>query len=158
MSPRLTRSQLAIYTYFHVCARGNAGQDIFSDDQDRQKYLSLLERYRARYGLRCLAYCLMSNHIHVLFLVPSVRALSRTMHGLHLAYAMYFNRRYGRDGHLFQDRFSSWVVERGGYLLATKEYIENNPVKAGLTRTKHEYRWSSSTGDGSNVTVDPIMN
>ena len=157
MSPRRARSQMEIYTYFHVCSRGNGGQVLFQDDLDRLRYLSLVERYRARYGLRCLAYCLMTNHTHLLFLVPSLGVLSKAVHGLHVSYVRYFNHRHNRNGHLFQDRFSSWVIEHGDHLLATKEYIENNPVKTGLVKLKQEFRWSSSSGDGSDVTIELIV-
>ena len=79
------------------------------------------------------------------------------MHGIHLSYVRYFNQRYGRSGHLFQDRFSSWVIENEKHLLATKEYIENNPVKAGVVTKKEDYQWSSAKRDGSAITIEPII-
>lgn len=156
MAPRFARSLLATYTYFHVCAKGNGGQALFLENKDRLRYLALAEKYRLRYELRCFAYCLMTNHIHLLWRAPNLSVLSKAMHGLHLAYVIYFNRRHERTGHLFQDRFSSWVIETEAHLLATKEYIENNPVKAGMAKTKKEYRWSSGNGDGSDVTIHPV--
>lgn len=156
MSPRPARSQLSTYTYFHVCARGNGGQDIFLEDADKIRYLNLTEKYRARYGLNCFAYCLMTNHVHWLFRAPSIATLSKAMHGLHVAYVMAFNRRHQRNGHLFQDRFSSWVIEHEGHLTATKEYIESNPVRAKLVARNEEYQWSSAWGDGSVVTLNVI--
>ena len=156
MSPRVSRSQLSTFTYFHVCSRGNAKQDVFSDDEDRLRYLFLLEKYSTQYHLECFAYCLMTNHIHLLFLAPSIRILSKTIHALHVAYVMYFNRRHERNGHLFQDRFSSWVIKDISHLITTKEYIENNPVKAGLVEAKEGYLWSSANRDGSRITLSQM--
>jgi len=153
MSPRLSRFQLSTFTYFQICVRGNNGQNIFLSEKDFLRYLSLLEKYRERYSLQCFAYCLMDNHAHILLRTPSLRILSKAMHAIQVAYAMYFNRRYERRGHLFQDRFSSWVVKDEIHLLESKEYIENNPVKAGMTPAKEDYAWSSAYRDGSLVTL-----
>ena len=156
MTPRPSRSQLSPHTYFQICVRGNNGQKIFEDEQDRLRYLSLIEKYRRYRNLQCFAFCLMDNHAHMLFLTPSTQVLSKTMHAIQVAYAMYFNRKYERRGHLFQDRFSSWVVKDENHLLSTKEYIENNPVKAGMTTRREDYAWSSAFGDGSCVTLSQI--
>ena len=154
---RLPRSQFSTYTYFHVCARGNGGQDIFLDDKDRIRYLCLIEKYRMRYGLECYAYCLMTNHIHLLWLCPSIQKLSKAMHGLQVAYVVYFNRRHKRHGHLFESRFTSWVVKNEAHLLSTKEYVENNSVKAGLINTVEDYLWSSASRDRSIVTLSSLI-
>ena len=130
MTPRIARTQLATYTYFHVCAKGNNNQNIFRDGCDRIRYLSVVEKYRTFFKLHCFSYCLMANHIHFLFLSPSVYVLSKAMHSIQLAYVIYFNRRYKQTGHLFQSRFTSWVITGEEHLLSTKDYIETNPVKA----------------------------
>lgn len=157
MAPREARSQLATHTYFHVCARGNNGQNLFIDDLDRHRYLHLFEKYRRRFNLKCFAYCLMTNHVHFLILAPSIRVLSRVFHALHVAYVVYFNHRYQRTGHLFQDRFTSWVIQDQEHLLSAKEYIENNPVQAGLVAEKRDYPWSSALRDGSAVSISGLM-
>jgi len=95
---RLPRSQLATYTDFHICARGNNGQDLFLDSADRQRYLVLLERYLRYHRLLCFAYCLMTNHVHLLLQSPTISLLSRLIHDCHVAYVKYFNRRHGRSG------------------------------------------------------------
>ncbi len=156
LMPRLPRSQLCIHTYFHVCAKGNNGRSLFLDDVDRNHYIFLIEKYRDRYNLQCLAYCLMTNHVHLLFLCPSIKNLSKTMHDLQVAYVVYFNRRHMQRGHLFESRFTSWVIKDEGHLLATKKYIEENPVKAGIIQEKENYRWSSATRDRSLVTISEI--
>ncbi len=157
MSPRRARSQLAIYAYFHVCAKGNGGQNLFLDDQDHLRYLHLAEKYRARYNLQIFAYCLMTNHVHWLIRSPSIALLSKAIHAFHVAYVRYFNRRHERTGHLFQDRFSSWVVQNQEHLNAAREYIEDNPVKAGMVKLRQDYRWSSANGDGSGVTLEFVI-
>lgn len=157
MTPRPSRFMLSTYTYFQICVRGNNGQDIFGGDKDRLRYLLLIEKYRERYDMQCFAFCLMDNHAHMLFRAPSTQILSKTMHAIQVAYAMYFNRKYQRRGHLFQDRFSSWVIKDEHHLLSTKEYIENNPVKAGVVSKKEDYAWSSGFRDGSYVTLSPII-
>ena len=156
MAPRLARSELSTYTYFHVCSRGNGGQPIFNDDKDRSRYLVLLEKYRIKYGLEYFAYCLMNNHVHLLLLCPSIQILSKAIHAVHVAYVMYFNRRHERHGHLFQDRFISWVIKDEKHLREAKEYIENNPVKAGIALSKGSYLWSSANRDGSHITISNI--
>ncbi len=143
MSPRIARSNLSTYSYFHICCRGIEGNDLFIEEQDYCRYLTKLEHYRKEYSLNCFAYCLMSNHTHLLILFPSINILSKFMHRLGTSYSMYFNRRYKRKGHLFQNRFSSWIVSDESHLLKTKEYIEDNPVKAGLIDKKENYLWNS---------------
>ena len=157
MSPRLARLQLATYTYFHVCVRGNGGQPIFIDDSDRLRYLSRIEKYRQRFNLQCFSFCLMTNHAHLLFLSPSIQILSKSMHAIQVAYVMYFNRRHQQRGHLFQDRFSSWVLKNEEHLFMAKAYIENNPVQAGLVRLKEDYLWSSASRDTSYITLSKII-
>lgn len=155
--PRLSRSQLATFTYFHICSKGNGGQEIFYDDKDCFRYLCLIEKYRTKYNLRCFSYCLMPNHVHLLLLTPSIITLSKAIHAIHVSYVMYFNRRYERNGHLLQDRFASQVITDEKHLLSAKEYIENNPVKSGIVESKEDYRWSSARRDGSPVTIYPLM-
>ncbi len=121
------------------------------------RYLSLIERYRMRYHLECFAYCLMNNHTHLLLRSPSIIELSRAMHALQIAYVVYFNRRHARRGHLFESRFTSWVVKDEAHLLSAKEYIEENPVKAGLVNSKGDYLWGSGSRDRSVVTLSEIM-
>jgi len=156
MAPRLSRFQLSTYTYFQICVRGNNGQNIFTSEKDFLRYLSLIEKYAKRYSLQCFAYCLMDNHAHMLLRAPSIQVLSKTMHAIQVAYAMYFNRKYQRRGHLFQDRFSSWVIKDEHHLLSAKEYIENNPVRSGMTNQREDYTWSSAFRDGSCVTLISI--
>ncbi|MBN1587115.1 MAG: transposase [Candidatus Omnitrophica bacterium] len=154
MSPRQPRAQLSTYTCFHLCSHANGSQNLFITAKDRIKYLQLFERYRVYHSLDCFAYCLMDNHTHLLVRCPSVAVLSKAMHRLHVAYAMYFNLKHQRKGHLFQDRFSSWVIRDEAHIAEAKRYIEENPVAAGLVQEVKDYRWSSARAMGD----DPYVN
>lgn len=127
---------------YHVMLRGNAGQPIFADDADRQRWEALLAEGVARYGHRVLAYCWMGNHVHLCLRVAAT-PLSRIMQQLAFRYARAFNRRHGRLGHVFQGRFRALLVGDDAYRLGVLRYIHRNPLAAGLERDPRRYRWSS---------------
>ena len=127
---------------YHICARGNNKQDIFLDNEDREEYLVRLRHYQERYQMKVYAYCLMTNHIHLL-IYDNNQDISRFMHGLSLSYVIYFNRKYGRTGHLFQDRFNSIIVKNDAQFIYVSKYIHLNPVRANIVSSPLEYRWSS---------------
>jgi putative transposase len=127
---------------YHVYARGSNRQAIFQYDSDRVDFLGCLARVVDRDRLRCLSYCLMSNHYHLVVETPDGR-LSPAMQSLNGRYALRFNRRYGRDAHLFKNRFGAVVQESEGQLLATFRYTARNPVDKGLCRVPDEWPWSS---------------
>ena len=127
---------------YHVIARGNDRKDIFRDRADRRRYLHGLSECRERFQFAVLAYCLMDNHVH-LVLERGPAPLSRIMQTLHSAYAQSFNRRHGRVGHLFQDRYRAFIVEKDRYLVALLRYVHRNPCEAGLVSRPEDYPWSS---------------
>jgi putative transposase len=127
---------------YHVTARGNERQAIFRDDEDREEYLARLARLREKFRFRLLAYCLMTNHLH-LAVRRGPEPLSRIMANLQSTYAGWFNRRHGRVGHLFQGRYKAFVVQEDRYLHALLRYIHRNPVQARLVSSARDYRWSS---------------
>ena len=126
---------------YHVMSRGAGRQLIFEDDEDRERCLSLLGTHLERTPGKMLAWCFMENHLHLLLCIPC-DDLSMFMRRFLSDYALYFNRRHGREGHLFQDRFLSEPVEKDDYLLSVARYIHQNPEKAGLSKTR-AYPWSS---------------
>lgn len=127
---------------YHVISRGNAHQEVFHDDRDRIRFLEILNDVVRRYHWICHAYCLMTNHHHLLVETPEA-GLSRGMQLLNSVYAQWFNRRHARAGHLFQGRFKSIVVEKESYLLEVARYVVLNPVRAGMVAKAHEWPWSS---------------
>lgn len=127
---------------YHVTARGNAQNDTFLDDEDRQLFLACLGEIVTRLNWLCHAYCLMDNHYHLLIETPEGN-LSRGMRQLNGVYTQRFNRRHKRVGHLFQGRFKAIVVERDSYLLELCRYVVLNPVRARMVKHIEHYPWSS---------------
>jgi putative transposase len=134
----------------HVWARGNRRQPIFLDDRDREVYLRLLGEFAGALGWRCLSYCLMRNHVHLLIETPRGN-LAIGMQRVHGEYARYFNERHGLTGHVFQGRYGSRRVDSDAQLVLTAAYIALNPVEAGLCERAEAWRWSSfgATSAGS---------
>lgn len=126
----------------HVYARGNRRQTIFLDDDDRRTYLDLLGRSVREAGWRCLAYCLMDNHVHLLLRTPKPN-LGSGVGALHSRYAQIFNRRHGLASHLFHRPFGSKRAPDGLTVMYFATYLALNPVRAGITERPERYRWSS---------------
>jgi REP-associated tyrosine transposase len=127
---------------YHVMSRGNAKQDIFLDDIDRERFLALLGDSCDRFGVRCLTYCLMGNHYHAL-LQPQELTLSRMMQQLNSTYCQWFNRRHGRVGHVLQGRFKALLVDYDVYLLRAVRYILRNPLADARVANPGHWKWSS---------------
>lgn len=144
---------------YHVMIRGINYQRIFEDEEDQEKYLRLLQIYKKRCGFALYGYCLMGNHVHLL-IKEAARPSVMTIHGedvevgpgepldnamkrIGVSYVLYFNRKYKRVGHLFQDRFRSEPVEDDTYLLMALRYIHRNPVKARICEKPEDYSDSS---------------
>lgn len=126
---------------FHVMARGNEGREIFRDDADRRFFLAKLLDLRDRSGFLIHAYCLMSNHFHLLLEMADI-SLTNVMHRLLLSYAKRFNWRHERSGHLFQDRYKSILCPRDSYFIELIRYIHLNPVRAGIVERAEKWAWS----------------
>lgn len=127
--------------YYHLVIRGVNKQNIFYEDADRQYFKTLMKRIGRKYKIVFHSYTIMDNHVHLL-IEDSVNNLSKFMQVLCSVYARYFNRKYDRIGHLYQDRFASETIENNGYLVIVCRYILLNPEKAGICKAK-DYRWSS---------------
>jgi putative transposase len=130
---------------YHVTSRGNEKKKIFRDEADQVRFLKILGDYHDRYGILIHAYVLMDNHYHLILELPRGNLL-KVMHGLNSAYTGYFNRRYGRSGHLFQGRYKAIVVDKENYLLQLSRYVHLNPVRAGMVKRPEQYPWSSYRG------------
>lgn len=133
------RSESGIY---HVILRGINRQDIFYDDEDYQHFLETINKMKSDHQFTIYGYCLMTNHIHLL-IQENTDSISRVMSRIGTSYAWWYNRKYGRSGHVFQGRYGSECVEKDAYLLTVIRYIHKNPVKAGMVQKPEEYRWSS---------------
>lgn len=137
----------------HVMMRGVNRDPIFLEDEDRDRFLAALAAARDASGCRVLAYCLMDNHVH-LVLRTGAESLGAAVKRVGVRYVYWFNRKYGRVGHLFQDRFKSVPVEDDAHLVVLLRYVWNNPVKAGLVERADEYPWSSRRVVGPSAAVD----
>ncbi len=128
---------------YHIITRGNQKQLIFQDQKDYMEYLDRLRKYKKEYDFLLYGYCLMPNHIHLLGEIKVTQDLSHFMSSLQRSYTAYFNKRYGKVGHLWQGRYKTKVITKDRYLLDCINYIEFNPVKANLVNNIREYKWSS---------------
>jgi len=127
---------------WHVTSRGNERREVFRDDEDRELFLRVLARVVKACRWRLHAWVLMGNHYHLLLETPDAM-LSRGMRQLNGVYTQRFNRRHRRVGHLFQGRFKAILVEKESHLLELARYVVLNPVRAGLTKTAGQWRWSN---------------
>ncbi len=126
----------------HVMLRGINRELIFRDDEDRERFLHCLAVTKRLSGCRLLAYCLMSNHVH-LVLRTGQEDVGQVVKRLSVRYVGWHNRKYGRVGHLFQDRFKSRPVDDDEYLQTLLRYVWANPVEAGVVEQAQDYRWGS---------------
>lgn len=139
--PRIARKKSKTGIY-HVMLRGINRQIIFEDDEDRYKFIDTLRQYKQKCGYSIFAYCLMDNHIH-LVIKQGKDPLETVMKRIGVSYVYWYNWKYKRSGHLFQDRYKSEVIEDDGYLLEVIRYIHQNPLEANITTDKGNYQWSS---------------
>ena len=114
--------------WYHITARGNERRNIFRDERDRQHWCDLVGECVARFGIAVYVYAQMDNHYHLLLVTPHAN-LSRTLQWLNLSYAVWFNRRHGRVGHLFQGRYDAKAVEPQTWALELSRYMHLNPVR-----------------------------
>jgi len=127
---------------YHITARGNAGQDIFLDARDSLRFLDVLDQVANRCRWRCYAYCLMTNHYHLVVETPAPN-LAHGMRQINGRYTQAFNFRHQRSGHLFQGRYKAILIDRDAYLKEVCRYVVLNPVRAGLAPDARAWRWSS---------------
>lgn len=146
---------------YHVMLRGINRQVIFEDEEDYEKFLQVLRDCKSVSCFKLYAYCLMSNHVHILLRTGlEGEPLEQIFKRIGVRYVAWYNRKYGRSGHLFQDRFKSEAVNDDVYLLTVLRYIHQNPVKAGICKKPEQYCWSSYpgylVGDGSCDTAEVL--
>ena len=161
--PRVARG-LADGQDYHVLNRGNGRQNVFHKEGDFQAFLDLLGEARKRYGIKLFAYCLMSNHFHLLLQTTKGADLCRCMQWLMTSHVRRYHRHYGTSGHVWQGRFKSFIVQQDGHLLTVARYIESNPVRAKMVDSAADWPWSSyhqHAGTGSEqsdvpLAIDPL--
>jgi putative transposase len=132
----------------HIYHRGNNAQACFGDGNDRLVYLAILRDQFRKRPCALHAYCLMTNHVHLLLTPEDMMVCALLMRDLAGCYGSYFNRRYGRTGTLWQGRFGSCLVDSARYVLGCYRYIERNPVRAHMVSAPLAYEWSSARANG----------
>ena len=126
----------------HVTQRGNRRQQTFFSDDDYREYLRLMSASCARSGTEVWAYCLMPNHVHLIMVPQHADGLRSAVSEAHRRFTLRINVREGWQGHLWQERFHSFLLDET-HLLAAVRYVENNPVRAGLCAHAEDWPWSS---------------
>jgi putative transposase len=145
----------------HITQRGNRRQETFFCDGDYRAYISLMSEWTKKCGVEVWAYCLMPNHVHMILVPQSTDGLYKALGEMHRRYTRMINFRNGWRGHLWQGRFSSFVMDEN-YVLAAARYIEMNPVRAHIVDKPWEYVWSSAKAhmqadDDGVVSVRPLL-
>ena len=152
---RQPRVQFEGATY-HIVTRGVRKLPLFTDDRDRECFLELLDLTVARYGWELHAYCLMTNHFHLLLATPGAN-VSAGMQYLNGCYAQWFNWRHGYEGHVVERRFWSKLIESDEQLFVTARYIVLNPVRAGMCRTAADWLWSAYRAIVTGIRTGPRL-
>lgn len=145
----------------HVTQRGSRRQQTFFHETDYATYLDLMHRWCTHYGVQVWAYCLMPNHVHLITVPEGEKSLASAMAQVHKRYSWIVNEREGWRGHLWQERFASFVMDET-HLLMCARYVEMNPVRAGLVEKPQDWPWSSArahiSGQGGRlVIVRPLL-
>ena len=138
--PRKPRIEIA--GYYHIVNRGVEKRVVFEEREEYEYFEELMCLYAKSFGITIHNYCLMSNHYHLLIEITRPN-LSKFMRQLNMNYAIYFNKKHKRSGHLWQGRFKSWYVTDEAYLFTLMRYIEQNPIKANLVKDIAHYPYSS---------------
>jgi putative transposase len=140
--PRIARGHSDGLIY-HIINRGNGRQDIFHKDDDYKAFIELLATVQESYTISILAYCLMTNHFHLLLQPAKAEDLSRGMQWLMTTHVRRYHRHYRTSGHVWQGRYKSFIVQEDGHLLTVARYIEGNPVRASMAASAIAWPWSS---------------
>ena len=148
-------------TTYHVIIRCNNGDFQLRDRQDFTELLGVVARYKAKYRFKLFGYCIMNSHAHLIVRTPGDEkaSISKIMHDVMWRYAMKYNRRQGRKGHFFGERFKSPIIETDSYGVALIRYIAQNPVRAGMVGRAREWEWSSYSvyEDGADDVLVDLM-
>ncbi|MBT9131290.1 MAG: hypothetical protein DDT41_01595 [candidate division WS2 bacterium] len=140
--PRIIRGLADGYIY-HVINRGNGRQEIFHKEQDYKVFIELIKEAKERYPMRLYAYCLMSNHYHIVLMPEKAEYLSKWMQWLMTSHVRRYHRHHGTSGHVWQGRYKSFIIQEDVHLLMVLRYVEGNPIRAELVNSAKEWLWSS---------------
>ena len=140
--PRIARVVAPGFPH-HVTQRGSRSQRVFFSNQDKKDYITIFKEEVVKHNIEIWAYCLMDNHVHFIVVPESADALAKLFREAHKRYAVMVNKREGWRGHLWQERFHSFVMDEK-HLFSAVRYVETNPVKAHIVKKAEDYCWSSA--------------
>lgn len=140
--PRIQRAFVDGFIY-HVLNRGNGKRVIFHESHDYQTFTDLMREAKRLYSIKILAYCLMPNHFHMVLLPVKAREISQWMQWLMTSHVRRYHQLYATNGHVWQGRYKSFIVEPEEHLLTMMRYVEANPVRSGLVGSAKDWKWSS---------------
>ena len=141
---------------YHVTSRGNEKKPVFKTDADRHNFLNTLQHVNQRYNWICHAYCLMTNHYHLLIETPDGN-LSTGMRQVNGVYTQLFNKLHGRTGHLFQGSYKAILIQKDSHLLEVCRYVVLNPVRAKMVEKPEDYPWSSYLSTAGRAKAHPCL-
>jgi REP element-mobilizing transposase RayT len=141
---------------YHITSRGNEKRPVFKGDHDRANFLNTLRHVNKRYNWICHAYCLMTNHYHLLIETPDGN-LSIGMRQLNGVYTQLFNKWHGRTGHLFQGRYKAILIQKDSHLLEVCRYVVLNPIRAKMVEKPEDYPWSSYLATADRAKSHPCL-
>lgn len=141
--PRLARNELEGKTLFHVMVQGINKEKIFDGEREKLEYIKLMNQHKKESHIKIIAYCVMSNHVHILINTEKVENLTHYMHIVNTSYGIYYNKNKKRVGYVYRDRFKTQVINDEKHLYNCIIYIHNNPVKANICKNASEYKFSS---------------
>ncbi len=156
--PRIPRG-LTKGFYYHVINRGNDKKAVFRKAYDYSAFLDLMLKAKERDPVKLIAYCLMPNHFHLVLSPGEEKSLSAWMQWLMTSHVRRYHRHHESSGHVWQGRFKSFPIQNDGHMLVVMRYVEGNPVRAGLTLSARDWKWSShreNTGDTPRILTDEI--
>ncbi len=141
----------------HVVARSNRGVTIFHNNEDFLRFLAIMAALKKRRELKLWAFCLMSNHVHLLIVPENREDMIKYMQGLLVTYTQFYNHKYQTEGQLWKAKYFSSIVDQERYLWQVLRYIERNPIRAGLVKYPEEYPFSSASKNGiRSQFLDPL--
>lgn len=140
--PRVSRKTFKS-GFFHIIIQGINKEYIFDKNEDKKKYLYLMQKYYQKYEIKIVAYCIMDNHAHFIMYTEDIQNISDYMHKINSIYATNYNKNNKRVGYVFRDRYKSQYIYDRDYLLKCIKYIHMNPVKAKIVKKEKDYKYSS---------------
>ena len=141
----MPRSKRMLYdgAVYHIVQRGHNKDRLFRKIQDYKVFKEIIRKYKRQFIFDIYHYCLMSNHIHFLLKIIKGGDLPRILQGITQSYSFYYRKTYNYSGYVYQNRYKSFLIEDGAYLLECGRYIERNPLRAGIVKDLSQYCWSS---------------